>query len=69
MGFFEKKYTEGLDYKTNREATLLLNAVTSFEFIISLIGLHRVLYTLAVITNRLEGRGVNITEAYDDVSS
>ena len=64
---FEKKYTEGSDYKTKGEATLLLNAVTSFKFIISLIGLHRVLHPLAVITNRLEGRGVDVTEAYDDV--
>ena len=70
MGSFEKKYTEeGLDYKTKRKATSLLNAVTSFEFIISLIGLYRLLNTLAGTTDRLQGRGVDIIEAYDDVSS
>ena len=36
MGSFEKKYTEGWDYKTKRRATSLLNAVTSFEIIIGL---------------------------------
>ena len=38
-GSFEKKCTKGWDYKTKRRATSLLNAVTSFKFIISLIGL------------------------------
>ena len=69
MGSFEKKYTEGWDYKTKWEATSLLNAVTSFEFIISLIGLYRLLHPLAGITNCLQGRVVDIIEAYDDVSS
>ena len=58
-----------MDYKTKQEATSLLNAVTSFEFIISLIGLYRLLNTLAGTTDRLQGRGVDIIEAYDDVSS
>ena len=40
MGSFEKRHTEGWDYKTKREATPLLNAVTSFEFTISLTGLY-----------------------------
>ena len=69
MGSFEKKYTEGWDYKTKRVATLLLNAATSFELIISLIGLYRFLHPLAGITNCLQGRGVNIIKANDDVSS
>ena len=58
-----------MDYKTKQEATSLLNAVTSFEFIISLIGLYRLLHPLAGITNCLQGRVVDIIEAYDDVSS
>ena len=65
MGSFEIKYTEGQDYKTNREAASLLTAATSFEFIICLIGLYRLLRPLASITNRLQGRGVNIIEGYD----
>ena len=69
MESFEKKYTEGWNYKTKRKATSLLNAVTSFEFIISLIGLYRLLHPLAGITNRFQGHGVDIIEAYDDVSS
>ena len=69
MGSFEKKYTEVWDYKTKREAMPLLNGVTSFEFIVSIIGLYSLLHPLAGITNRLQRRGVDITEVYDDVSS
>ena len=69
IGSFEKKYTEGWDYKSKREATSLLNAITSFEFIICLIGLYRFLHQLSGITTRLQGRSVDIIAAYDDVSS
>ena len=69
IGSFEKKYTEGWDYKIKRETTLLLNVATSFELIISLIRLYRLLHPLAGITNRLQGRGVAIIKAHDDVSS
>ena len=48
---------------------MLLNAVTSFEFIISLIGLYRLLHPLAGITSQLQGLGVDIIEPYDNVSS
>ena len=69
MRSFEKKYTESWDYKAKREAMSLLNVVTSFEFIISFIRLCRFLHPLASITNRLQGRGVDIIEAYGDVSN
>ena len=55
MRSFEKKYTEYYDYKTKREVTSLLNTVTSFEFIISLIGFYRLFHPLAGINNRLQG--------------
>ena len=63
----KKKYTEGWYYKAKRKATGLLNAVTSFEFIISHIGLSRFLNPLAGITHHLQVRGVGFTEAYEDV--
>ena len=69
MGSFEKKHTEVWDYKTKQEPKLLLNAVTFFKFIISLIGLCRLLHPLAGITNGLKGCGVDIIGVYDDVSS
>ena len=46
----------------------MLNAVTSFEFIISLIGFYGFLHPLTVINNRLQGRVVDIIEAYDKLS-
>ena len=69
MGSFGKKFTESWDYKTKREATLLLNVVTSFEFIVSPIRLYRLIHPLTGITNCFQGRGVDIIKAYDDVSS
>ena len=69
MGSFEKKYTKDWDFETKRKAMLLLNSVTSFEFIISLIGLYKLLHPLAGITNHLQGHEVDIIEAYDEVSS
>ena len=47
----------------------LLHAVTSFEFIICLVRLYRLLHPLAGITNRLYRRRVNIIEVCDDVSN
>ena len=46
----------------------MLNVVTSFEFIFSLIGFYGFLHPLSVITNRLQGRVVDIIEAYDEFS-
>ena len=47
----------------------MLNAITFFEFTISLIGLYGLLHQLAGRPNSLQGRGVDITEAYYGVSS
>ena len=67
MESFEIKYTEGWNYKTNREAAMLLNAATSSEYVVSLSGLYRLLHPLASITNRLQVRGVDIIKGYDDI--
>ena len=64
-----KRSTQMLGIIKKPEATSLLNTVTSFEFIICLIGLYRLLHQLADIANCLQGRGVDIIEAYDDASS
>ena len=42
--------------------------IGKFDFLCS-VGLHRLLNPLGVITNRLQGRNVDIIEAYDDISS
>ena len=64
MGSFALKYTEGWDYIAKREPTSMLNAVTSFKFIISRIALYRLLHPLAGTNNHLQGFSVNIIEAY-----
>ena len=47
----------------------LFNAVSSFGFIISLIGLFRLLHPRAGIANHLQARSIDGIEAYDHVSS
>ena len=42
--------------------------IGKFDFLCS-VGLHRLLNPLGGITNRLQGRHVDIIEAYDDISS
>ena len=41
----------------------------SFEFIVSFIGIYRLLHTFAGTTNRIEGCAFDIINAYDDISS
>ena len=48
-------------------STCLGNGVTSFAFIVSLIGIHRLLHPLAGTTNHLKGRVVDIIKTYDDI--
>lgn len=64
---FKKRLMQGWNYKTIREATCLGNGVTSFAFIVSLIGIHRLLHPLAGTTNHLKGRVVDIIKTYDDI--
>ena len=64
-----KSFTEGWDYKIKPEATSLLNGVSSFEFIVSLVGIYGLLHSLEVTTNRLQGRAIHIIKVYDDISS
>ena len=64
-----KSFTEGWDYKIKHEATSLLNGVSSFEFIVPLVGIYRLLHPLEVTTNRLQVQAVDIIKTYDDISN
>ena len=64
---FEKRFTEGSNYKTKHEATSLLNGFTSFKFF-SLIGIYSLLHALVGATIRLQGLPANTIKAYDDIS-
>ena len=66
---FEINYTNGWDVHRKREATNHLNALTKFEFIIGIISLYRLLHPIAGLTNKLQGRSIDVIEEYANVSS
>ena len=65
---FDAIYTKGWE-ATKNEATANLKAVTSFEFLIGLIGIYRFLHPLTGITTRLQGRSMDIVRGFQDVKS
>ena len=66
---FDSVYKDGWDSKTKEEATGYLNAITKFEFLISLVLLYRLLHRLVGITQYLQARSINIIKAYNEVES
>ena len=64
---FEKRFTEGWNYKTKHGATSLLNGFTSFKFFL-LIGTYSLLHALVGANIRLQGLPDNTIKAYDDIS-
>ena len=65
---FDAIYTKGSE-ATKNEASANLKAVTSFEFLIGLIGIYRFLHPLTGITTRLQGRSMDIVRGFQDVKS
>ena len=61
--------TEGWDAKSKVEATQFLNSLTKFEFVIEMIALHRLLHSVAGITQKLQGRTIDITDANQNVNT
>ena len=64
---FESVYKDGWDSKAKKEATSFLNAVTKFEFLIGLVSLYRLLHPLVGITQKLQGRSIDVVNAYKEV--
>ena len=46
-----------------------INAFTSFEFIVGITSLYRLLHPVASITQKLQGRIINFVKAYQEVQS
>ena len=63
-----KERTTGWDAHVKREATSFLNALTKFEFIVGIIVLYRLLHPVAVLTSKLQGRNIDIIEAYESAN-
>ena len=64
---FDSVYKDDWDSKTTEDSTSYLNAITKFEFLISLVSLYRLFHPLVGITQNLQGRCISIIKAYNEV--
>ena len=61
INMFDEIFTKEWDSNSKKEATAYVNALTSFEFIVGITSLYRLLNPVASITQKLEGRTIDIT--------
>ena len=66
---FDEIFTKGWDSNSKKEATAYINTLTSFEFIVGITSLYRLLHPGACITQKLQCRSVDIIKAYQEVQS
>ena len=66
---FDEIFTKGWDSNSKKEATAYINTFTSFEFIVGITSLYRLLHPLASITQKLLGRTIDIVKVYQEVQS
>ena len=66
---FEEIYIKGWDAKSKVEATQFLNSLTKFEFVIGMIALYRLLHPVAAITQKPQGRTIDVIDAYQNVNT
>ena len=66
---FDEIFTKGWDSNSKKEATAYINTLTSFEFIVGIKSLYRLLHPVASITQKLLGRTIDIAKAYQEVQS
>ena len=66
---FEEIYIKEWDPKGKVEATQFLNSLTKFEFVIGMIALYRLLHPVVGITQMLQGRTVDVIDAYQNVNT
>ena len=62
---FKKIQTDKWETKSKKEATLFLNILTDFEFII--ITLYRLMQPIASITQQLQERAIDVVSTYTEV--
>ena len=65
----ESTYADGWSQTDKRDLTSYIKALTDFEFIIGIISMYTLLPPLAGITQRLQGRAVDVAQAYQDVQT
>ena len=66
---FAEIYTLGWDSKRKKEATFFLKILTDFEFITSIVTLSHLLHTTVSITQKFQGRAVDVIKAFEGVNA
>ena len=66
---FEETYTKGWDAKSKVEATQFLDSLTKFGFVTGMMALYRLLHPVAGITQKLQGRTIDVIDAYQNVNT
>ena len=64
---FRSDFTNGWYAKTKTEASSFFNAITTFEFLIGIISLYRLLHPLSSVTQKLQGRTADIVYALNNM--
>ena len=64
---FKNVYTDGWSSDSKKEATSHLQALSEFEFITGIVSLYRLLHPLAEITQKFQGRTIDVVAAYTQV--
>ena len=65
----DETYSKGWSAKDKQETSSYLHVLSNFNFIIGLISLHRLIHPFTGITKRLQGRSIDVVEAFNEVES
>ena len=66
---FDEIFTKVWDSNSEKEAMAYINALTNFEFIVSITSLYRLLHLVTNKKQKLQGRTIDIVKAYQEVQS
>ena len=66
---FEELYIKGWVAESKVEATQFLKSLTKFEFVIGMIAMYRLLHPIARITQKFQGRKIDVLDTYQNVNT
>ena len=66
---FDEVFTKGWDSSSKKEATAYINALISFGLIVGITSSYRLLHPVTSITQKHQGRTIDIVKAYQEFQS
>ena len=64
---YDDTFTTGWTAENKKDATAHLSAICNFSFIVTLVSIYRLLHPLHGTTVKLQGRSVDIVQAFDEI--